>query len=124
MKWSLNDKIKKAIKENVLSLIPDNFDWKYYLEQNRDLVASGIENEETAIEHFVIFGKNENRLFSRPNLIKKENKKEDISYLKDLSDINKKILIKIPTLRRPQQLIESIDSFLNNAHNKECKKYL
>jgi mannosyltransferase OCH1-like enzyme len=119
MKWFLDDKIKKAIKDNVSTLIPNNFDWKYYLEQNRDLVASGIENEETAIEHFVLFGKKENRLFSRPNLIKKDNKKEDTSYLKDLSDINKKILIKIPTLRRPQQLIESIDSFLENAHNKE-----
>ena len=60
MKWSIDNKIKKAIKENVSSLIPNNFDWKYYLEQNRDLVASGIENEESAIEHFVLFGKNEN----------------------------------------------------------------
>ena len=119
MKWSLDNKIKKAIKDNVLSLIPNNFDWKYYLEQNRDLVASGIENEESAIEHFVLFGKNENRLFYRPILIKEEKKTIDNSYLENLSKINKKILVKIPTLRRPQQLIESINSFLDNAHNKE-----
>lgn len=120
MKWSLSTKIKKTIKDNVSSLIPENFDWKYYLEQNTDLAASGIENEETAIEHFALFGKNENRIFSRPKSTKKEKeKKEDTSYFKDLSNINKKILVKIPTLRRPQQLIESINSFLDNAHNKE-----
>ena len=119
MKWSLSTKIKKTIKDNVSSLIPENFDWKYYLEQNTDLVASGIENEESAIEHFVLFGKNENRLFYRPILIKEEKETIDNSYLENLSKINKKILIKIPTLRRPHQLIESINSFLDNAHNKE-----
>ena len=116
MKWHIDYRTREEIRLHCDKILPNNFDWEYYLEKNQDLNLAGIDSESTAIEHFVLCGQKENRIYSRP-LIK--NKIIGNEYTSLLSDISRKILIKIPTLRRPQQLIESINSFLDNAYNKE-----
>jgi len=39
----------------------DNFDWNYYLENNKDLYSNGINSKEDAVNHWIKYGKNENR---------------------------------------------------------------
>ena len=39
----------------------ESFDWKYYLDNNEDLVENGISTLEDAYLHWETFGKNENR---------------------------------------------------------------
>ena len=39
----------------------ESFDWKYYLDNNEDLVENGISTIEDAYTHWENFGKNENR---------------------------------------------------------------
>ena len=39
----------------------DNFDWKYYIENNQDLIENNITTKEKAIKHWNIYGKSENR---------------------------------------------------------------
>jgi mannosyltransferase OCH1-like enzyme len=99
--------------------IPEDFDWQYYIHIHPDLQIAGIKSEIQAKYHYVIFGKNENRIFSRPVIQEEIVSYADNSYIENLSNINKKILIKIPTLRRPRQLLESIESFVINAFNIE-----
>jgi len=41
----------------------ENFDWNYYLEKNEDLRLNGINTKESALNHWVTNGKNENRLY-------------------------------------------------------------
>ncbi len=40
----------------------NNFDWKFYIGHYGDLRRAGIDTEQKALEHWVKFGKNENRL--------------------------------------------------------------
>ena len=42
-------------------MIPSNFDWKYYLAIHPDLINAGILNEESAIRHYLYYGKYEKR---------------------------------------------------------------
>jgi mannosyltransferase OCH1-like enzyme len=101
--------------QKYIHLLPKNFDWQYYLEQNQDLNLAGINNEKSAIEHFLFFGNREKRIFARSRVIETDADQ----YAEILSSINKKILIKIPTLSRPKQLLDSIKSFSENAQNKD-----
>jgi mannosyltransferase OCH1-like enzyme len=116
MKWHIDCRTREEIRLHCDKILPNNFDWEYYLEKNQDLNLAGIDSESTAIEHFVLCGQKENRIYSKPPI---KNTTINNEYISLLSDIRRKILIKIPTLRRPQQLIESINSFLDNAHNKD-----
>ena len=47
---------------------PIDFDWKFYLENHRDLVDAGLKTEEDAISHFLTHGKYENRFYKKINI--------------------------------------------------------
>ena len=121
MPWILSPEIIAQVNANRY-LLPKNFDYQAYLDFNQDLSTAGIDDEIKAIHHFLLFGKNENRLFCRQSIKinQHEIKPKDIQIAADQpSNINKKILIKIPTLGRPKQLLSSIESFSNSAHNQK-----
>lgn len=42
---------------------PYDFDWKFYLNNNQDLLKAGLKTEEDAIKHWLNFGYNENRKY-------------------------------------------------------------
>jgi mannosyltransferase OCH1-like enzyme len=125
------------------------------------LIQAGIKTENQAVEHFLLFGHRENRLYTfrsspidnfynsnigietiiektdtqtseyqsneGPISINKSHhyiiKKEEISH-NFCFNIHSKILIKIPTLSRPEQLLSSIESFYKHAHNKKNIHFL
>jgi mannosyltransferase OCH1-like enzyme len=120
MPWILSPQIIAQVNDN-RNLLPKNFDYQTYIDLNPDLSAAGIDDEIKAIHHFLLFGKNENRLFFRHpiKINQHEIKPKDIQAAHEPSNINKKILIKIPTLGRPEQLLSSIESFSNSAHNEK-----
>jgi hypothetical protein len=44
-------------------IIPYDFDWEFYLNNNQDLLKAGLKTEEDAIKHWLNFGHNENRKY-------------------------------------------------------------
>ena len=64
MPWILSSEIIAQANAS-RHLLPKNFDYQAYIDLNQDLFAEGIDNEIKAIHHFLLFGKNENRLFCR-----------------------------------------------------------
>jgi hypothetical protein len=59
------DKLSDAINRSK-HLLPKDFDYQKYLEYNPDLQDNGINNEDLAKLHFLIFGKKENRFYKSP----------------------------------------------------------
>jgi hypothetical protein len=55
--------IKDNILEDFVTITIENFDWNFYLSNNNDLVKNGINNKVLSWDHWIIFGKNENRDF-------------------------------------------------------------
>jgi hypothetical protein len=43
--------------------LPEDFDWKTYLIKNIDLVLSGFDSEEQATDHYLKYGRSENRVY-------------------------------------------------------------
>lgn len=64
MPWILSPEIIAQVNANRY-LLPKNFDYQAYLDFNQDLSTAGIDDEIKAIHHFLLFGKDENRLFCR-----------------------------------------------------------
>jgi len=68
--------------------LPNDFNWKTYIEVNNDL--SIFNNERQAIEHYINHGIHENRKYKKENIIilydlmkkKKINEKDNIFYIK------------------------------------------
>ena len=52
----------------VLSQLPDNFDWHEYLSLNPDLIEIGMNFEHQAILHYLHYGRKENRIYSQEQL--------------------------------------------------------
>lgn len=64
MKWVSNKYIKWFVTQNS-HLIPPDFNYKIYLNNYSDLYQWGIDTEEKAKEHYVLFGKQENRKYKK-----------------------------------------------------------
>jgi len=43
------------------SLVPDDFDWKYYIDAHPDLYRAGVKTQKMAEYHYAAYGKKENR---------------------------------------------------------------
>ena len=43
--------------------LPKDFDWKFYLDNHKDLTIAGLSTEKDAIAHYFMFGKKENRIY-------------------------------------------------------------
>jgi hypothetical protein len=50
-------------------LLPKNFDYLSYLKLNPDLAANGILSRNAAINHYLVIGRNENRLYNNTNIV-------------------------------------------------------
>lgn len=121
MRWISTPQIQ-AYVELYQHLLPDNFNHNTYIELHKDLQDAGISTKNQAIEHYLIFGRHENRSYSlHQNITITPSSSPDSStptYTKQPKYlINKKILIKVPTLSRPDKLINSIKSFYDNAYD-------
>ena len=68
-----------------MNKIPKDFDWKYYLENNQDLLDAGLETESDAINHYLNYGRFENRKFM-PSLPKDFDWKFYLENNQDLLD--------------------------------------
>lgn len=60
--WDSNQDIVK-LAQSKQHLLPKNFDYLSYLKLNPDLTANGISSRNAAINHYLIMGRNENRLY-------------------------------------------------------------
>ena len=85
-------------KENLL------FDWQYYIFINKDLFENNIIYENDAINHYILYGKNENRIINNNNftpetknirchLILLEKNKQRYDYVKKIIQENNNINI-------------------------------
>ena len=54
---------KNEQKDKIYMLLPDDFDYKSYLNINDDLPYAGINTEDLAINHYITYGKNEGRKY-------------------------------------------------------------
>ena len=70
----------------------DNFDWKYYVENNPDLKENNITTKEKAIKHWNSYGKNENRKHKFLNNIINKNEKQILENILKQIDINNKLI--------------------------------
>ena len=43
--------------------IPKDFDWKFYLDNHKDLTMAGLSTEKDAIAHYFMFGEKEGRIY-------------------------------------------------------------
>ena len=64
------------------NLIPKDFDWKFYIDYYTDLVEAGINDENLAKYHYIIWGRKENRKYCYPKEIISCNKIFQIGFNK------------------------------------------
>ena len=62
MQW-ISNKYTKWFLLQYSYLVPDDFDYKFYINNHADLQQAGVDSEEKAKEHYAIFGKKENRQY-------------------------------------------------------------
>ena len=72
LNW-LNPETTEEILRNKAHLLPNNFDWEYYIENNPDLASAGINNKQDAILHYILYGQYEKRIVSKTQLNKLSN---------------------------------------------------
>jgi hypothetical protein len=81
-----------------------NFDWEFYIENNKDLIIHKVNNKEKAWKHWITYGKYENRRFKIMD--NNDDNSEDYSFQNDKYAIsherNKKIEMK------------SLNNYINN----------
>lgn len=63
MKWISTPQIKNLVKK-LEFLLPENFDYKAYIDMHPDLIDAKIDNLQKAKEHYLLFGRKECRQYS------------------------------------------------------------
>lgn len=71
MQWISNNYTKELTKK-YSHLIPNDFEPIIYILMHPDLIQCGVDDEQKAIEHYIIFGRRENRAY-------KKNKSENLT---------------------------------------------
>lgn len=71
MKWISDSFTRDYVNKHKLEL-PKNFCHKIYIETYPDLIVNGIDNEQKAIEHYLLFGRYENRIYHTNNHIEQQ----------------------------------------------------
>ena len=69
MTWISNSNTKSLAEDNI-HLLPKDFDAKAYLNLNPDLAPNGVNTKQKAIEHYLICGIKEKRLYCIPSIKK------------------------------------------------------
>lgn len=80
-----NDKIliKNYVNEKISNIIPENFIWYEYLDNNADLIVAKIKNKKDAITHYLMHGYKENRILrNKLSILLPENFKNDTNLIK------------------------------------------
>jgi len=67
MKWTSTQQLLNFTK-GYSFLLPKDFDHKFYIEYHPDLQQAGIDDEQKAKEHYLLFGINENRPYKKINI--------------------------------------------------------
>jgi len=80
-----NEKVYSSLQKQYEYLIPINFDHNLYLSLYPDLVSFGIKTENQAKQHYLMFGRNENRICLIPDDFDPEEYKTLNSDLRHLS---------------------------------------
>lgn len=62
-----NKILSEANLKKYSDLIPEDFDYRFYIDANTDLKLAGIDNEHKAKEHFLFFGMKEQRVYKKIN---------------------------------------------------------
>jgi hypothetical protein len=79
-------------------ILPENFDWKFYLEYYEDLRFAGLKTEEDVINHYLNHGVKEGRIFKEISISKKENFKNSSVFIcgtsPEIEILNDKELVK------------------------------
>ena len=63
-KWSIPVQKKLWVREN-LHRLPRDFNWEIYINNYDDLIKDGLSTKQDAIEHYLINGRLENRIYNR-----------------------------------------------------------
>jgi hypothetical protein len=64
----LNPEVTEETLRNKAHLLPNNFNWEHYIENNPDLASVGINNKKDAIAHYLMYGQYEKRIVSKNQL--------------------------------------------------------
>jgi GT2 family glycosyltransferase len=64
MKWVSDSRLKRIVQE-LEYLLPDDFKPMEYILLHPDLIVAGIDDEQKAKEHYLLFGRKENRLYKK-----------------------------------------------------------
>lgn len=75
MKW-ISDKRTKIIADKLQHLIPFDFCPMQYILLHPDLIAAGVDNEQKAKEHYLLFGRKERRIYKKPTNIDQQTRKD------------------------------------------------
>ena len=81
----------EELKNEVNKELPNDFDWRQYINNYNDLQDSGVENEDDAIYHWLNHGQYEGRHFKNLNkktIIKDFNWKQYVQNYQDLTEID------------------------------------
>lgn len=106
--------------------IPEDFDWKFYLDYYKDLTDTGLRTERDAINHYINHGKYENRIYKN-NSTNENESFDDIFIYDDSIDITLtnnrlpelKFIIDNTKLRYNELEMESyLSTALNNLNLK------
>jgi glycosyltransferase involved in cell wall biosynthesis/GR25 family glycosyltransferase involved in LPS biosynthesis len=111
LKWKLPDQTKQYIKTIAHKILPKEFNYSVYLSLYNDLKESGITTEEEAIEHYILFGKNEGRICFYEKLPEQILAKTNHSYYD-----------KIYTKKPINNLFDQI--YVISIKNQETDKYI
>lgn len=83
MLWH-SDTTTQLILKQLYDLIPEDFDYKTYISKNTDLKKKGIDSEQKAKEHYILYGRKEGRIYKLNN--QSSNKKSLINSKKILKE--------------------------------------
>jgi hypothetical protein len=116
-KWISNKFLEMEVQK-YLHLLPTNFDWQFYIKVHQDLQQAGIDNEKTAIEHYLLHGMNEHRIFCSldnhlNHIIRFDNKKRE-----------NKIILFTQWYEADEQITKNLSVCLNNNLNNQYVDYI
>jgi hypothetical protein len=113
LKYGINERRCYKRKKQQNEILPTDFNWETYLFYNKDIAAHFNKKEETE-NHYLNYGKKENRKYQIENKIYNLFKTKKISYYDDLYNISSSIIENNKLLIKEGVLIQDKDFIINN----------
>lgn len=104
------------------ALVPEDFDWEYYVNAHPDIYRAGIKTQKMAEYHYVVYGKKENRQYKSPSdniissIINNQTDHDDINYINEIILFTPWYLSKDSSVN--QNNIQCLKNNLNNQYIK------